>query len=490
MSSTTTTRVGPRALKARRSAPNRSKGAVSRRSMDASSPPVVAAMSWSGASGLGVARGSQRPIQASVPRRGGWRNACTTEVLPTPASPSSSTTCPEPDAATSSRRWSWTSSFSRSRSSAISRHGPWSGRATPRPLPSCLGRLFRATEELDAGEAVTATETCPCSIGWRLQRLVLRDRDRMGTLESALTQQEGGRAMGAALEGVRVIDLTQFEAGTSCTETLAWLGADVIKVERPGTGEQGRHASADDSELDSWYFMLLNANKRSVTLDIRREAGRAMLDRLIQGGDVMVENFAPGAIERLGFDYERVRQLNPGLVYVQIKGFPPDGVYGDFLSFDPIGQAAGGAVSLTGDSSGAPVKPGPTIGDTGTGLHAAIGVLAALHQRPRTGQGQRIEVTMQEAVVNYCRISFARQLLTGRPAERWGNQSQLGLTAPSNVYPCRPGGPNDYVFVYTTRASNRHWERLLDVIGRPELKGDPRFADPEHRARHCAAVDA
>jgi formyl-CoA transferase len=295
--------------------------------------------------------------------------------------------------------------------------------------------------------------------------------------------------MGSALEGVRVIDLTQFEAGTSCTETLAWLGADVIKVERPGTGEQGRHASADDSELDSWYFMLLNANKRSVTLDIRHETGRAMLDRLLQGGDVMVENFAPGTIERLRFDYERVRQLNPRLVYVQIKGFPPDGLYGDFLSFDPIGQAAGGAVSLTGDSSGAPTKPGPTIGDTGTGLHAAIGVLAALHQRERTGLGQRIEVTMQEAVVNYCRISFARQLLTGRPAERWGNQSQLGVTAPSNVYPCRPGGPNDYVFVYTTRAGNRHWERLLDVIGRPELKGDPRFADPEQRARHCADVD-
>jgi formyl-CoA transferase len=295
--------------------------------------------------------------------------------------------------------------------------------------------------------------------------------------------------MGSALEGVRVIDLTQFEAGTSCTETLAWLGADVIKVERPGTGEQGRHASADDSALDSWYFLLLNANKRSVTLDIRHRTGRAMLDRLLQAGDIMVENFAPGTIERIGFGYERVRQLNPRLIYVQIKGFAPDGRYGDFLSFDPIGQAAGGAVSLTGDPAGVPVKPGPTIGDTGTGLHAAIGVLAALHQRERTGQGQRIEVAMQEAVVNYCRISFARQLITGRPAERWGNQSQLGLTAPSNVYPCRPGGPNDYVFIYTTRAGNRHWERLLEVMERPELKGDPRFADPEQRARHCDFVD-
>src|SRR5207249_9345428 len=138
------------------------------------------------------------------------------------------------------------------------------------------------------------------------------------------------------------------------------------------------------------------------------------------------------------------------------------------LCLGPVRQGGGGAVSQNGDPSGVPTKPGPTIGDTGTGLHAAIGVLAALHQRQRTGEGQRIEVTMQEAVVNYCRISFARQLLTGRPAERWGNQSQLGLTAPSNVYPCRPGGLNDYVFIYTTRAGNHHWERLLEVIGRPE----------------------
>jgi formyl-CoA transferase len=295
--------------------------------------------------------------------------------------------------------------------------------------------------------------------------------------------------MGPALDGIRVIDLTQFEAGTSCTETLAWLGADVIKVERPGVGEQGRHASADDPDLDSWYFVLLNANKRSVTLDLRDPRGREMLRRLLARGDVMVENFAPGTIERLGFDYDSVRRLNPGLIYVQVKGFATESPYGGYLSFDPIGQAAGGAVSLTGLPSAAPTKPGPTIGDTGTGLHAAIGVLAALHQRTRTGEGQRIEVAMQDAVINYCRISFSRQLLTGHAAERWGNQSQLGLTAPSNVYPCRPGGPNDYVFIYTTRAGNHHWERLLDTIGRPELKADPRFADPERRAEHGDEVD-
>jgi formyl-CoA transferase len=295
--------------------------------------------------------------------------------------------------------------------------------------------------------------------------------------------------MTPALEGLRVIDLTQFEAGTSCTQTLAWLGADVIKIERPGVGEQGRHASADVPGTDSWYFIVLNANKRSVTLDLRHPDGRRMMDRLIEGADVLTENFAPGVIERLGLGYERLRERHPRLIYAQIKGFAPDGPYGRYLSFDPIAQAAGGAVSLTGEHDGTPLKPGPTIGDTGTGLHAAIGILAALHQRDRTGFGQRIEVAMQDAVVNFCRISFTRQLLLGTAAERWGNQSQLGVNAPSGIFPCRPGGPNDYVFVYTTRAGNHHWHRLLDVIGRPELKDDPRFEDPARRAQHNDEVE-
>ncbi|MGH7912612.1 MAG: CoA transferase [Candidatus Dormibacteraceae bacterium] len=295
--------------------------------------------------------------------------------------------------------------------------------------------------------------------------------------------------MGPALDGVRVIDLTQFEAGTSCTQALAWLGAEVIKVERPGAGEQGRHASADDPALDSWYFLLLNANKRSVTLNLRHPQGREMMDRLIDQGDILIENFAPGTVERLGFGYERLRQRNPRLIYAQIKGFAPEGPFGDYLSFDPVAQASGGALSLTGEPDGMPLKPGPTIGDTGTGLHAAIGILAALHQRDRTGRGQRVEVTMQDAVVNFCRISFTRQLLSGRAAERCGNASQLGVNAPSGIYPCLPGGPNDFVFVYTTRAGSHHWERLLEVIGRPELKGDPRFADAMTRTRHVDEID-
>ena len=292
-----------------------------------------------------------------------------------------------------------------------------------------------------------------------------------------------------ALDGIRVIDLTQFEAGTSCTQTLAWLGADVIKVERPGRGEQGRHATADTPGLDSWYFLVLNSNKKSVTLDLRHPTGKRMLEELIAKGDVFVENFAPGAIERLDFGYERVRELNDQLIYVQIKGFAPDSPYGDYLAFDPIAQAAGGSVSLTGESGRIPVKPGPTIGDSGAGLHAAIGILAALHQRSCGGGGQRVEVAMQDAITNFCRISFARQLMTGRAAERWGNQSQLAANAPSGIYHCRPGGANDYISIYTSRAGNQHWERVLDVIGHPELKDDPRFADPETRARHAEDVD-
>lgn len=299
---------------------------------------------------------------------------------------------------------------------------------------------------------------------------------------------EANQRQDAALSGIRVIDLTQFEAGPSCTEALAWLGADVIKIEPPGRGEQARAASTDRPGLDSHYFLLLNANKRSVTLNLRHPDGAEILVQLLKAADVFVENLGPGSVERLGFDYESVRAINPRIVYAQVKGFPPDGPYGNFLSFDHIGQAVGGAISVTGTRHGPPLKPGPTIADTGTGLHCAIGILAALYQRQLTGTGQRVEVAMQEAVINYCRVAYAVQARTGRAAERGGNQGQLGMTAPADIFPCRPGGSNDYVFVYTSRASNEHWFALLEVISRPELKDDPRFASPATRAEHADAV--
>ncbi|MFN8525038.1 MAG: CoA transferase [Chloroflexota bacterium] len=302
--------------------------------------------------------------------------------------------------------------------------------------------------------------------------------------------QSNGVASGPpALAGIKVIDLTQFEAGTSCTETLAWLGADVIKVEEPTQGDQGRRASTDKAGVDSHYFMLLNANKRSVTLNLKDERGKEMLRDLIRQGDVFIENFGPGVIERLGFGYDVVSELNPRMVYAQIKGFAPSGPYGKFLSFDMIAQAAGGSLATTGEAGGRPLKPGPTIGDTGTGLHTAIGILAALNQRHTTGRGQRIEVAMQEAVINFGRIAYASLALWGSHPPRRGNQSALGTTSPSEVYPCKGGGENDFCYIYTTRAGNHQWERLLSVIGREDLLTDSRFATPRDRFLNKETID-
>ncbi|MCC7371221.1 MAG: CoA transferase [Chloroflexi bacterium] len=292
-----------------------------------------------------------------------------------------------------------------------------------------------------------------------------------------------------ALAGIKVVDLTQFEAGTSCTETLAWLGADVVKIEEPTQGDQGRRASTDTPGVDSYYFMLLNANKRSLTCNLKTEEGKALLRKLIETGDVFIENFGPGTIERLGFGYETVRQINPNIIYAQIKGYASDSPYANFLSFDMIAQSVGGALATTGDEDQRPIKPGPTIGDTGTGLHCAIGILAALLQRQVTGRGQRIEVAMQEAVINFSRIAYASQMLWGKAPERNGNRSVLGTSAPSDTYPCKGGGPNDYCFIYTSRAANHQWHRLLGVIGREDLLDDPRFTNPPDRLRHIDDVD-
>jgi formyl-CoA transferase len=291
-----------------------------------------------------------------------------------------------------------------------------------------------------------------------------------------------------ALAGVRVIDLSQFEAGPSCTETLAWLGAEVIKVENPTGGEQGRTPPTRGG--DSYYFLLFNANKRSVTCNLKSAEGRKLLDELIASGDVFIENFGPGVIERLGYDYASVREKNPRMIYASIKGFGRGSPYEKFLAFDMIAQATGGVMSITGEPDGRPIKPGTTIGDTGTGLHCAIGILAALFQRHATGEGQLVEVAMQDAMTNYCRVAYATQANTGRAAQRRGNQVILGTSAPSEAYPCKGGGPNDYCYIYSTRAHNQHWHRLLRVLEREELIDDPRFATPESRAENIGAVDA
>lgn len=304
----------------------------------------------------------------------------------------------------------------------------------------------------------------------------------------APTAQQGTESK-PALAGIKVVDLTQFEAGTSITETLAWLGADVVKVENPKGGEQGRGASTDRVGVDSYYFMLLNANKRSVTLNLKSEQGKAMLREMIKQADIFAENFGPGVIEKLGFSYEEVAKLNPRIIYATVKGFGKGSPFENNLAFDMIAQACGGVMSITGEPDGKPIKPGVTLGDTGTGLHACIGVLAALYQRTLTGRGQKVEVAMQDAMVNYCRIAYASQLLHQKPCPRMGNQVVLGTNAPSDVFQCQPFGHNDYVYIYTSRANNAQWERLLKVIGKDELKDDPRYQTPQLRVKMVETIN-
>src|ERR1700687_680522 len=208
-------------------------------------------------------------------------------------------------------------------------------------------------------------------------------------------------ALLGCLAGVRVLDLTQFEAGPSCTEALAWLGAEVVKVENPQGGEAGRSLlgrSSDQGQSqnqDSWYFLLFNANKKSVTVNRKSERGRDLVKNMAKRADVMVENFAPGAIERLGLGYDVVHAVNPSIIYAQVKAFGTGGPYENNLAFDMIAQATGGVMSITGEPDGPPLKPGATLGDTGTGLVLAISILAALYRRRGNGEGQRIELDMQ-----------------------------------------------------------------------------------------------
>ena len=291
------------------------------------------------------------------------------------------------------------------------------------------------------------------------------------------------------LEGVRILDLSQFEAGPSCTEALAWLGAEVVKVENPKGGDPGRKILSDD-ERDSFYFLIFNANKKSLCIDLKSPAGKELVLSLASKADVFVENFAPGAIERLGLGYETVSKLNPGIVYAQVKGFGEGSPYEKNLAFDMIAQATGGIMSISGYPDGPPVKPGPTLGDTGTGMLLAISILGALYEKNRSGKGQRIEVAMQDAMLHYIRLAFATQARRGGPLGRVGDQSISGGNPPCGIYPCKGGGPNDYVYVYTSRANPEHWKRLLQVIAREDLIGDPRFETSQARNDRPKEVDA
>ncbi len=282
-----------------------------------------------------------------------------------------------------------------------------------------------------------------------------------------------------ALHGIKILDLTQFEAGPSCTEALAWMGAEVVKVEEPKKGEPGRWSFSDQPGVDANYFLYFNLNKRSITCNLKDDEGKALLARLIESVDVVIENMAPGTFARLGFDYERLSAINPRVIFAQIKGFAPDSPHANYLSFDMIAQATGGTMAINGEAGRPPVRPGSTIGDTGTGMLCAMGILGALFQRHTTGRGQHIQIAMRDAMLNYCRTAMSKQVPSDSALPRAGND--IVGSSPGGLYPCKPGGPDDHCFIFASRANEEHWRRLARIIEREDLLDDPALQDPSAR---------
>jgi formyl-CoA transferase len=293
--------------------------------------------------------------------------------------------------------------------------------------------------------------------------------------------------MGKALEGVRVLDMTHVQSGPSCTQMLAWLGADVVKLEAP-TGDITRQQLRDIPDVDSLYFTMLNCNKRSITLNMKSDRGKEIFADLVRSSDILVENFAPGAVDRMGFTWERLQEINPRLIFASIKGFGP-GRYEDFKAYEVVAQAMGGAMSTTGFEDGPPTATGAQIGDSGTGIHLVAGILAALYQRVQTGRGQRVSVAMQEAVLNLSRVKLRdQQRLTHGPLAEYPN-SEFGDEVPRSgnasgggqpgwAVRCAPGGPNDYIYVIVQPPG---WAPISALIGRPELSEDPEWSTPQAR---------
>jgi len=299
---------------------------------------------------------------------------------------------------------------------------------------------------------------------------------------------------GRALNGVRILDFTHVQSGPTCTQLLAFMGADVIKVERPGVGDITRGQLRDVKGADSLYFTMLNGSKRSITIDSKHPQGKEILDRLVRECDVLVENFAPGALDRMGLTFEHIHALNPRMIVASVKGFGP-GPYEDCKVYENVAQCAGGAASTTGFREGPPLVTGAQIGDSGTGLHLALGIVAALYQRTHTGRGQKVLCAMQDGVLNLTRVKLRdQQRLThgplteysqygegvpfGETVPRAGNDSGGGQ--PGWILKCKgyESDPNAYIYFITQAPV---WGAICDVIGKPEWKSDPDYATPVAR---------
>jgi formyl-CoA transferase len=309
--------------------------------------------------------------------------------------------------------------------------------------------------------------------------------------------------MGKALDGVRILDFTHVQSGPTCTQLLAWFGADVIKVERAGHGDVTREQLRDIPDVDSLYFTMLNHNKRSVTLDTKSAQGKEVLERLVKHCDVLVENFAPGALDRMGFTWERIQQLNPAMIVASVKGFGP-GPYEECKVYENVAQCAGGAASTTGFDDGPPLVTGAQIGDSGTGLHLALGIVAALYQRKTTGRGQRVLTAMQDGVLNLCRVKLRDQQRLARngvmkeypqyPNGQFGTAVPRAANAsgggqPGTIVKCKgwETDPNAYLYFI---AQAPVWKAVCHVIGREEWLKDPNFATPDARLPRLKEVFA
>jgi formyl-CoA transferase len=290
--------------------------------------------------------------------------------------------------------------------------------------------------------------------------------------------------MEKALSGIRILDMTHVQAGPTCSQLMGFLGADVIKLEPP-TGDVTRGQLRDVPDADSLYFTMLNCNKRSITVNLKNPMGKEVFRDLIKTCDVMMENFGPGVLERLGFDWEHVREINPRIVVASIKGFGSSGPYADFKAYENVAQAMGGSMSTTGEFDGRPLVTGAQIGDSGTGIHLLAGILAALIQRNRTGRGQFVECAMMDCVMNLCRVKWRdHQRVSRGPMPEYSHQEFEDFTPRAgndsgggqlgNAVQCKPGGANDWLYVVV---QEHVWKALAGCIGGDELAEDVRFSD-------------